>query len=100
MNLDELNLEQREAALHINGPLIIFAGAGTGKTRVIVYRIAHLLEQGVSPFSILGVTFTNKAAQEMKNRVQALSVAGSNVWISTFHSFCAYLLRSEAQNIG
>lgn len=100
MNLDDLNPPQCEAVLHTNGPLIIFAGAGTGKTRAIVYRIAHLLETGISPYSILGVTFTNKAAQEMKNRVQALSPAGSNVWISTFHSFCAHLLRVEAQNIG
>jgi DNA helicase-2/ATP-dependent DNA helicase PcrA len=96
----KLNSHQKEAVLHSQGPLIIFAGAGTGKTRVITYRIAYLLSSGISPNSILAVTFTNKAAAEMKSRVVKLAAnSGSNVWISTFHSFCAYFLRMEASKI-
>jgi DNA helicase-2/ATP-dependent DNA helicase PcrA len=98
---DMLNPSQKEAVCHTDGSLIIFAGAGTGKTRVITCRIAYLLEKSVSPYSILGVTFTNKAANEMKKRVTDLVPgAGENVWISTFHSFCARFLRIEAKNIG
>ena len=97
---DNLNNSQKEAVLCANGPLIIFAGAGTGKTRVITHRIAHLLSSGVPPWSILAVTFTNKAAAEMKKRVNDLAPgAGANVWVSTFHSFCAYFLRVEASKI-
>ncbi|MDR0398366.1 MAG: UvrD-helicase domain-containing protein [Endomicrobium sp.] len=96
-----LNANQQEAVLCTEGPLIIFAGAGTGKTRVITHRIAHLLSIGVAPWSILAVTFTNKAAAEMKQRVIELSPeTGEKVWISTFHSFCAYFLRVEAVKIG
>ncbi len=95
-----LNKAQEEAVLHGDGPLIIFAGAGTGKTRVITYRIAHLLNCGISPWNILAVTFTNKAANEMRKRVDQLSPGkGRSVWISTFHSFCAQLLRVEAQSL-
>ncbi|MDR0822780.1 MAG: UvrD-helicase domain-containing protein [Endomicrobium sp.] len=98
---ENLNPSQKDAVLCIDGPLIIFAGAGTGKTRVITHRIAYLISQGVPPWQILGVTFTNKAADEMKKRVNELvpNGAGSSVYLSTFHSFCAYFLRAEAQNI-
>jgi DNA helicase-2/ATP-dependent DNA helicase PcrA len=100
-NLENLNKQQQEAVLNIHGPLIIFAGAGTGKTRVIIYRIANMLKQGISPYHILAVTFTNKAAEEMRKRVDALvPELGKVVWVSTFHSFCARFLRTEAKNIG
>ncbi|MDR1695488.1 MAG: UvrD-helicase domain-containing protein [Endomicrobium sp.] len=95
-----LNPAQKEAVLCTEGPLIIFAGAGTGKTRVITHRIAYLLSLGVAPWSILAVTFTNKAAEEMKKRVNDLTPGtGANVFVSTFHSFCAYFLRVEASKI-
>ena len=88
--LDQLNEHQREAAECVNGPVMIIAGAGSGKTRTLTYRIAHLMERGVDPFHILALTFTNKAAREMKNRVAALVGAESadEAWISTFHSSC------------
>ncbi len=87
--------------LHTEGPLIIFAGAGTGKTRVITHRIAHLLYKEISPLNILAVTFTNKAAEEMRKRVDQLSPGtGRSVWISTFHSFAAKFLRIEAKALG
>jgi len=102
--LDSLNTEQRSAAEHNTGPLLILAGAGSGKTRVMTHRIAHLIiNKNVDPESILAVTFTNKAAGEMRERVDDL-LASSNLpktpMISTFHSLCARLLRREAKYIG
>ena len=94
--LDTLNDRQCEAVNHTEGPLLITAGAGSGKTKVLTCRIAHLLELGVSPYRILAITFTNKAAKEMKERVQNLVWAqADSIWLSTFHSFCAKLLRFE-----
>src|SRR5215211_1091504 len=100
--LDKLNPEQREAVLHTEGPLLILAGAGSGKTRVITFRIAYLIGNGhARPDEVLAVTFTNKAAGEMRERVQAVLGDDANgVWLSTFHSLCARLLRREAPHIG
>jgi len=94
--LDSLNPMQRKAAEHIEGPLLIIAGAGSGKTRVLTYRIANMLAQGIAPYNILAITFTNKAAKEMKERATGLIGEEANrVWLSTFHSFCARFLRRE-----
>src|SRR5581483_2906022 len=100
--LDTLNPEQREAVLHVDGPLLILAGAGSGKTRVITSRVAYLIGDGhAQPEEVLAVTFTNKAAAEMRARVEALVGSDcSRVWLSTFHSLCARLLRREAPAIG
>jgi DNA helicase-2/ATP-dependent DNA helicase PcrA len=94
--LEALNPEQREAVLHIKGPLLILAGAGSGKTRVITSRIAYLVgDAHAEPREVLAVTFTNKAAEEMRGRVGRCSDCG-RMWVSTFHSLCARLLRREA----
>ncbi len=100
--LDALNPEQRAAVLHTHGPLLILAGAGSGKTRVITSRIAYLVGDGhAEPHEVLAVTFTNKAAEEMRNRVEALLGSDcSRMWVSTFHSLSARLLRREAPAIG
>ncbi|MBD3177393.1 MAG: AAA family ATPase [Armatimonadia bacterium] len=99
---DDLNPQQREAVLHGEGPLLIFAGAGTGKTRVLTRRIAHLMSDlKVPPWAILAVTFTNKAAGEMRERVEELAgQASRGMWIGTFHAMCVRLLRAEGERIG
>lgn len=100
--LDELNEPQREAVTHINGPLMIIAGAGSGKTKVLTTRIAHLMASGVDAFNILALTFTNKAAKEMKERVERTlgNSEARNLYIGTFHSVFARILRGEANKIG
>ncbi len=99
--LSELNDEQRKAAACIEGPVMIIAGAGSGKTRTLTYRIAHLIEEGIDPFNILALTFTNKAAAEMKERI--IKLVGNdarNIWMGTFHSIFAKILRFEAEKLG
>ena len=99
--LEKLNTEQKQAVTHIKGPLMVIAGAGSGKTRVLTYRIVHLIKNGVNPFNILSLTFTNKASKEMRNRIQEIvgeSIA-SNLWMGTFHSIFSKILRFEAERI-
>ena len=100
--LKELNENQLEAVLHKDGPLMVIAGAGSGKTRVLTYRIANLMQQGVDAFSILALTFTNKASREMKARIAELVGEGEakNLWMGTFHSVFARILRQEADRLG
>ena len=100
--LDTLNEAQKEAVLQKDGPMIIIAGAGSGKTSVLTYRIAHLMQQGVDPFNILSLTFTNKAAKEMKARIAGVVGVSEakNLWMGTFHSVFARILRAEADKLG
>ncbi|MFP5471584.1 MAG: ATP-dependent helicase [Bacteroidia bacterium] len=99
--LNSLNESQQQAAAHISGPLMVIAGAGSGKTRVLTFRIAHLMHNGVDPFNILALTFTNKAAAEMKERIEHLvGKEARNLWMGTFHSVFAKILRIECERIG
>ncbi len=98
--LDKLNDRQKEAAAYIEGPLLILAGAGSGKTSTMTHRIAHMIEMGIDPYNILAVTFTNKAAGEMRDRVEALLGEAPNMWILTFHSACLRILRYHADLLG
>src|SRR6185503_6462271 len=97
--LKDLTEAQREAVLHIDGPLLILAGPGSGKTRVVTHRIAHLLANGIPARHIVALTFTNKAADEMKSRLERLAPR-QHVWMGTFHRFCARLLRLYAPLAG
>src|SRR5688572_3406208 len=101
--LEGLNPVQAEAVLHTEGPVLIVAGAGSGKTRALTHRIAHLIrDEGVSPFELLAITFTNKAAREMADRVEGLlgSRVAKGMWILTFHSSAARILRREHARLG
>ena len=99
--LDDLNANQKKAVLHKIGPCLVIAGAGSGKTRVLTYRIAHLIKEGTDPFSILALTFTNKAAKEMKKRIEKIvGTDARSLWMGTFHSIFARILRSEGHKLG
>ena len=99
MELSKLNPQQKEAVLHTEGPLLILAGAGSGKTNVLVHRIAYLIEECmVSPYNVLAITFTNKAANEMRDRIiDMVGEKGAKIWARTFHSTCLQILRFEVE---
>ena len=99
--LKELNIDQQKAVKHVKGPLMVIAGAGSGKTRVLTYRIVHLLKNGVSPFNILSLTFTNKASKEMRNRIESIvgESISKSIWMGTFHSVFSRILRAESEKI-
>ena len=99
--LNELNEAQQKAVLSTEGPNMILAGAGSGKTRVLTYRIAHLLDKGVDSFNILSLTFTNKAAKEMRERIEKIiGLEARSLWMGTFHSIFAKILRKEHDKLG
>jgi DNA helicase-2/ATP-dependent DNA helicase PcrA len=100
--LDQLNTQQRQAVEYIDGPELVIAGAGSGKTRVLTYKIVHLLAHGYEPWRIMALTFTNKAAREMRERIMSLSGAdvSQKLWMGTFHSIFARILRRHADRIG
>src|SRR5574344_2302714 len=100
--LDELNENQREAVEYCDGASLVIAGAGSGKTRVLTYKIAYLLSNGLKPWNILALTFTNKAAREMKQRIGNLvgTELSSQLWMGTFHSVFSRILRTEAEKLG
>ena len=100
MTQPPLNPPQQEAVNHINGPLLLLSGAGSGKTKVITHRIAHIIEMGVPQYNILAITFTNKAAKEMKERLEKILNGENNVWISTFHSLRVRILRAHIEKLG
>ena len=100
MSLDRLNSKQREAAEQLEGPLLVLAGAGSGKTSTMTERIAHMVDMGISPYNILAVTFTNKAAKEMRERVESLVGYMDDMWIMTFHSMCLRILRIHGEILG
>ena len=101
-NYDSMNKRQKEAVFHTEGPLLILAGAGSGKTRVLTHRIAYMIEEkGVNPWNIMAITFTNKAAGEMRERVDKIVGFGSeSIWVATFHSSCVRILRRHIDRLG
>ncbi len=102
VDIDSLNDAQREAVLDCEGPLLVLAGAGSGKTRVLTYRIAHMIgDLGYRPWQILAITFTNKAAAEMRERLGALLPGGTRgMWVCTFHAMCVRILRQDGERLG